>query len=225
MTEILKSIYAHSDPKYAEFISKLIPNLPKDCFIGVRTPEYRKILRELKDCAELDDFLEALPHTYYEENVLHSSLLCGIRDFDRCMEKVERFLPYVDNWAVCDGLNPAVFKTHHAELKEKIPGWIASDEPFTKRFGMHILMGHFLDGDFDPAMLEQPAALRSEEYYVNMMTAWLFAEALAKQWDTAIVYLENRRLDKWTHNKAIQKGIESLKLTDEQKTYLRSLRI
>ena len=224
MTDIQTLLYAHRDPKYAEFIAKLIPNLPGEAFIGIRSPEYKRIKKELPDASALDAFMNALPHEYYEENILHSILLCDIKDFDACLQAVERFLPYVDNWAVCDGLNPPVFAKRLRVLKERIPIWIASDAPYTRRFGMRMLMIHFLDEHFDAAMLNQPAALRSEDYYVNMMTAWLFAEALVRQWDAAIPFIEERRLDKWTHNKAIQKAIESRRVSDEQKLYLKSLR-
>lgn len=225
MTEIQNILFAHRDPKYAEFIAKLIPTLPKESFIGVRSPEYRKIRKELPEESAVNAFLAALPHPFYEENILHSMLLCDIKDYAVCIEKVEQFLPYVDNWAVCDGLNPPVFQKHPEEIREKIRSWIASDRPYTQRFGMHILMSLFLDERFEPSLLDLPAALRSDEYYVNMMTAWLFAEALAKQWDAAIPYLKEKRLDKWTHNKAIQKAIESYRITDGQKDYLRTLRI
>ena len=225
MTEIQEILYAHSDPKYAAFSAKLIPNVAKEKFIGVRAPEYKMVIKELEGNPSVEEFLGTLPHAYYDENVLHAALLCRIRDFDECLRKVEQFLPYVDNWAVNDGLNPKVFRKHHAELREKIPEWLSSEAPFIKRFGMHILMSHFLDEDFDPSLLELPARIRSGEYYVNMMTAWLFAEALVKQWESTIPYIENRRLDKWTHNKAIQKAIESYRITDEQKDYLRSLKV
>ena len=221
---IREILYAHRDPKYADFIAKLIPTLPKECFIGIRSPEYKKIVRELPEEAVLQEFMNTLPHTFYEENILHATLIGRTKDFETCLRQVEVFLPYVDNWAVCDGLQPGAFKKHTAEIRSKIPEWIASEAPYTRRFGMHMLMTYFLDGAFDVSMLEQPATLRSEEYYVNMMTAWLFAEALVKQWDATLPYIVEQRLDKWTHNKAIQKAIESYRLTDEQKAYLKSLK-
>ena len=224
MTKIQEILFTHQDQKYAEFIAKLIPTLPKEKFIGVRSPEYKKIIKELPDAEEVSAFMKALPHEYYEENILQGALINRIKDFDSCVGELERFLPYVDNWAVCDGLQPTVFRKNTAAVKRKIPEWIASEATYTRRFGMHMLMSHFLDDAFDEALLSQPADLRSEEYYVNMMTAWLFAEALTKQWEAAIPYIEERRLDKWTHNKAIQKAIESYRITDKQKEYLRSLR-
>ena len=225
MTIIQEILFSHRDEKYADFIAKLIPTLPKERFIGVRSPEYKKIVKELPDKAVIDEFMSVLPHEYYEENILHSVLICKIKDYETCIAEVERFLPYVDNWAVCDGLQPAVFSKHIAELKKKIPGWIAAEALYTRRYGMHMLMTYMLGENFDPKLLEQPAKLRSQEYYVNMMTAWLFAEALVKQWDAALKYIEDRRLDKWTHNKTIQKAIESYRITDEQKMYLKTLRI
>lgn len=224
MTEIQKILFAHQDTKYADFIAKLIPTLPKEQFIGIRTPEYRAIQKELP-ADSIPEFLAALPHEYYEENILHGILLCGMKDFETCLDLVAAFLPYVDNWAVCDGLNPKVFKKNIPALHEKIPQWMASDAPYTKRFGLHMLMTYFLGKHFDPALLAQAAAIRSDEYYVNMMIAWLFAEALVKQRDAAIPYIVQHRLDKWTNNKAIQKAIESYRITDEQKTYLRTLKI
>ena len=222
---IREILYTHQDLKYADFIAKLVPTLPKEHFIGVRTPEYKKILKELPGEDVVNEFMNTLPHQFYEENILHVTLICKIKDFDECLKQAERFLPYVDNWAVCDGLQPKVFKKHTEEIKKKVPGWITSEENYTRRFGLHMLMTYFLDDDFDESLLSLAAEQRSEEYYVNMMTAWAFAEALAKQWDVAVTYIEGRRLDKWTHNKAIQKAVESYKFTDEQKAYLKGLKV
>lgn len=224
MTEIQTVLYAHRDPGYADFMARSIPNLPKEAFIGVRSPEYRKIRKELPGEAVLAAFMDTLPHTYYEENILHSILLNQIKEYDICIEKLEQFLPYIDNWAVCDGLNPPVLGKCLPALREKIPVWIGSDAPYTKRFGMRMVMIHFLKENFEPEMLQQPAAIRTDEYYVKMMAAWLFAEALVWQWDTAIRYLEDRQMEKWTHNKAIQKAVESYRITEEQKEYLKTLR-
>ena len=222
---IREILYTHQDLKYADFIAKLVPTLPKEHFIGVRTPEYKKILKELPGEDVVNEFMNTLPHQFYEENILHVTLICKIKDFDECLKQAERFLPYVDNWAVCDGLQPKVFKKHTEEIKKRVPGWITSEENYTRRFGLHMLMTYFLDDDFDESLLSLAAEQRSEEYYANMMTAWAFAEALAKQWDVAVTYIEGRRLDKWTHNKAIQKAVESYKFTDEQKAYLKGLKV
>ena len=170
-------------------------------------------------------FLAELPHRYFDENQLHAFLMSEMKDFPRCMEEVERFLPYIDNWATCDQLSPKVFRKHRKELLLRIPEWIRSKETYTIRFGIGMLMQHFLDEDFDPAYLELVAALRSEEYYVNMMIAWYFATALAKQYDAALPLMENRQLSDWTHNKAIQKALESFRVTPEHKEVLRSLRV
>ena len=186
MTGIQEILFDHQDTKYADFAAKLIPTVPREKFIGIRTPEYKKIVKELPEEETVEAFLKALPHAYQEENILHSVLINRMKDFESCLAALEKFLPYVDNWAVCDGIQPKVFLKHLPEIKKKIPEWIASEATYTRRFGMHMLMSHFLEDLFDETLLSQPAELRSEEYYVNMMTAWLFAEALTKQWDAAV---------------------------------------
>ena len=213
------------DEKYREFQRSLIPGLSRENIIGIRIPAMRKLAKEFAKEPEAAVFLKQLPHTYYDENILHALLIAEIKDYDACMEAVEAFLPYIDNWAVCDGLSPKTFGKHKAELLEKIRLWISSEHTYTCRFGIGMLMRWFLDEDFQPGYLELPAAVRSEEYYVNMMTAWLFATALAKQWDSAIPYLEQNRLDPWTHNKTIQKARESYRITTEQKEYLKRLKV
>jgi len=170
-------------------------------------------------------FLEALPHFYFEENQLHAFLLSEMKDFAACLKAVERFLPYIDNWATCDQLSPKVFRKHRQELRDAVWRWIDSGQTYAVRFGIKMLMDHFLDGDFEPVYLEMTASVRSEEYYVRMMVAWYFATALAKQYDAALPYIENRRLDPWTHNKTIQKAVESYRIRPEQKEYLRGLKI
>lgn len=221
---IRERLFAMRDEKYAQFQSKLTPTVEADRFIGVRVPEVRKLARELKETPEAESFLKVLPHEYYDENMLHGLLLSEMKDYEECVVAVERFLPFVDNWAVCDIMSPKVFKKHKPELLDKIREWVASPEVYTCRFGMEMLMSHYLDGDFKPAYLEMPAAVRSEEYYVNMMTAWYFATALAKQWEASIGYIEQCRLDVWTHNKTIQKACESYRVTDEHKAYLKTLK-
>ncbi len=221
---IQERLFALQDEKYGDFQSKLIPGLPREQVIGIRMPAMRKLAKEFAKEEEAAAFLKQLPHTYYDENVLHALLIASMKDYDACMEAVEAFLPYIDNWAVCDGLSPKVFRKHKKELLEKIKFWIPSEHTYTCRFGMGMLMRWFLDEDFQPEYLEMPAAVRSEEYYVNMMTAWFFATALAKQWDAAIPYLEQSCLDSWTHNKAIQKARESYRITPEQKEYLKTLK-
>lgn len=222
---IQERLFALQDEKYREFQRSLIPGLSKEKIIGIRMPAMRKLAKEFVKEPEAAVFLKQLPHTYYDENILHALLIAEIKDYDACMEAVEAFLPYIDNWAVCDGLSPKVFEKHKAELLEKIRLWIPSEHIYTCRFGIGMLMRWFLDEDFQPGYLELPAAVRSEEYYVNMMTAWFFATALAKQWDAAIPYLEQNRLDPWTHDKTIQKARESYRITTEQKEYLKRLKV
>ena len=223
--ELQQLLFEYEDKKYGDFSAKLIPTLPRERFIGIRSPEYKKILKRIKDDPVITEFLSTLPHTYNEENCLHVALINKMKDFDECVSALEKFMPYIDNWAVNDSVNPACFKKHRAELICKVQTWISSEETYTRRCGMKLLMANYLDDDFKPEYLDLPADLRSNEYYVNMMTAWLFAEALTKQWDTAVKYIEAHRLDPWTHNKAIQKACESFRVPDERKEYLRTLRI
>lgn len=223
--EIRAELYTLRDEKYRDFQRTLIPTVRPETVIGVRTPALRAYAKELLKRPDIGEFLSALPHESFDENQLHAFILSEIKDFDRCADEVERFLPFVDNWATCDQLSPKVFGKHHAELLPLVKAWIASGETYTVRFGIGMLMAHFLDADFDPRYPEWVAALRSEEYYVNMMRAWYFATALAKQYVAVLPYLEQRRLDLWTHNKTIQKAVESYRIADEQKAYLRTLRI
>lgn len=223
--DIEKLLFELRDEKYAAFQAKLTPSVDPSLFIGVRVPEVRKLAKQLKNDPVAEEFLKELPHKYYDENMLHGLLVSEIKDYDRAIDETDRFLPYVDNWAVCDIMSPKVFKKHKAELLDKIKEWSSSSETYTIRFGLEMLMSHYLDDDFRAEYLEIPAGVRSEEYYVNMMIAWFFATALTKQWDSTIPYIEGNRLDKWTHNKTIQKAIESYRITDEQKTYLRTLKL
>lgn len=222
---IQKRLFALQDLKYRDFQAKLTPGVEKEKMIGVRTPELRKLAKELKGTNEAAAFLKVLPHEYYDENNLHGFLLSELNDFDETVAAADAFLPYVDNWATCDLLSPKAFKKHLPELWDKIPDWLASGETFTVRFGIEMLMSFYLDAAFRPEVNERVAAVKSGEYYVNMMIAWHFATALAKQWDETIPYLTEKRLDKWTHNKTIQKAVESYRITDEQKAYLRTLKI
>ena len=230
---ILQHLQALQDREYAAFQAKLTPGIPSESFIGVRVPDARALAKRLDKEAktsderrqEIQDFLSDLPHRYYDENMLHGLLIAQIKDFDTCLEATERFLPYIDNWAVCDIMSPKVFARHKAELLQKIRQWSASDHTYTCRFGLEMLMTHFLDQDFRPELLEIPAAARSEEYYVRMMVAWFFATALAKQWDATLPYIEQQRLAPWTHNKTIQKARESFRITAEQKELLKTLKV
>lgn len=221
---IRESLLALQDPGNAAFQAKLTPGIPRESFLGVRMPELRKLEKQVRNTEESESFLNTLPHEYYDENMLHSVLISNMKDYGAVIETIEKFLPYVDNWAVCDALRPVVFKRKKQGLLDKIQEWIGSEATYTIRFGIDMLMTYYLDQDFLPEYLELPAAVHSEEYYVNMMIAWFYATALAKQWDSVIPYLENRRLDLWVHNKTIQKACESYRITDEQKAYLRMLK-
>ena len=218
-------LLALKDGAYAAFQRKLLPTVDIWRVIGVRTPALQALAKKLAGTEEAEAFLRALPHRYFDENQLHAFLISEEKDFDRCLERVETFLPYVDNWATCDQLSPAVFARRHAELLPWVRRWISGKETYTVRFGIGMLMRHFLDGDFDPAYLAWAGGVRSDEYYVNMMIAWYFATALAKQYGAALPWIEEKRLPAWTHNKAIQKAVESRRLTLEQKETLRRLRI
>ncbi len=224
MEAIEKLLFERRDEEYAAFQAKLTPGVDRELFIGVRVPKVRKLAKQLKNEPIASEFIRELPHKYYDENMLHGLLISEIKDYEKAVEETDRFLPYVDNWAVCDIMSPKVFKKDKQRLLEKIREWAASGDTYTIRFGIEMLMSHYLDEDFRPEYLEIPAKLRSEEYYVNMMTAWFFATALAKQWDASIHYLEQDRLDGWVHNKTIQKARESFRITGEQKSYLATLR-
>ena len=228
--QIVKSIqdkvFALRDESYKEFNSKLIPTVDPKTVIGVRTPALRALAKEISaDKEKTAVFLENLPHKYFEENQLHAFIISGIKDYDECIEQLARFLPFVDNWATCDQMSPKIFKKHRKELKKLISQWLRSDKTYTVRFGIGMLMEHFLDEDFDISYPEAVAKIRSVEYYINMMIAWYFATALAKQYDAVLPFIESRKLDAWTHNKTIQKAIESYRITAEQKEYLKTLKI
>lgn len=223
--EVREELFRLQDTAYREFQLGVMPTVDASTVIGVRTPALRKLAKQLGRRDDVDVFLSDLPHTYFDENQLHAFIVSDMRDYATCVAEVERFLPYVDNWATCDQMSPRVFKRHRAELLESIKRWVASDRTYTMRFGVGMLMEHYLDEDFDPVYLDMVAGVTSEEYYVRMMVAWYFATALAKQYDAAIPFLTERRLDDWTHNKTIQKAIESRRISAEQKDYLRSLRV
>ena len=210
--------------KYKDFQSKLVPNIPKETILGVKTPDLRKIAKEIRGTKEAEEFLANLPHKYYEENLIHFFLIAMIRDFDECVNAVETFLPYVDCWPVCDQSSPKVFSKNHEKLLPLIQRWIRSQHVYTVRFGIRMLMNEFLGEDFRPEYLEWVANVTGKDYYIRMMIAWYFATALAKKYDESVVYIEDRRLDSWTHKKAIQKAIESYRVSDEHKEYLKTLR-
>ena len=221
---IQKELFALQDTKYRDFQVKLIPTVDPETVIGVRTPELRQYAKQLIKSEDIGAFLNHLPHQYFDENQLHAFILSAMKDYDECVNRVDRFLPFADNWATCDQMSPRVFKKHRQELLKEIKRWIRSGEPYTVRFGIGMLMEHFLDEDFKPSYLAKVAKIRSDEYYVNMMIAWYFATALAKQYDQTLPFIEEQKLDKWTHNKSIQKAVESYRITPEQKEYLKTLR-
>lgn len=224
---ITDGLFALKDENYRRFHAKLIPDIPIDNIIGVRTPVLRKYAKEVAKLPETNIILESLPHIYYEENNLHGALLSLLypKDIIAFMEQLERFLPYVDNWATCDMLSPKIFKKHLSYVYERVQKWLQSDAVYTIRFGIVTLLGFYLDDAFEPEMLQLVANVRSEEYYVNMAVAWYFSMALVKQYDATLPYIQNRVLEPWTHNKSIQKAIESRRIPQETKAYLRGLKI
>lgn len=219
--EMLLSV---KDDKYKEFQTKLVPNIEPDTIIGVRTPQMRDVAKKVFASDLKDAFLQQLPHKYYEENLVHFFVISMIKDFDECIAEVERFLPYVDCWPVSDQASPKSFKKNHSKLIKYIKKWIASDHVYTARFGMRMLMNEFLGDDFKEEYLELVASKKGDDYYLKMMVAWYFATALAKRYDESVKYIEERRLDEWIHRKAIQKAVESFRVTDEHKEYLKSFR-
>ena len=223
MEKIVKELFEMQDEKYRDFQSTLIPGSDLEKVIGIRTPLLRKYAKNLP-LEDAKAFLLELPHEYFDENQLHAFIVSEIKDIDACIKEVNTFLPYVDNWATCDQMSPVIFKKHKDKLLVEVKRWIVSSETYTVRFGIKMLMQHFLDEDFNLEYPEMVAKIQSEEYYVKMMIAWYFATALAKQYDSVIPFIEEGRLEKWTHNKAIQKSIESYRITTEQKKYLRTLK-
>lgn len=223
--EIRDALLNEKDVKYKDFQGSLIPGVDAEYFIGVRTPRLRAMAKEYAKNKDIQEFLDDLPHKYFDENQLHAFIISGMKDYDKCVEELEKFLPYVDNWATCDQMSPKVFKKHRPELLTQIRQWIQSDHTYTVRFGMGMLMQHYLDEDFDPDYPALVGSIHSEEYYINMMIAWYFATALAKQYEAVIPWLEEKRLDPWVHNKTIQKAIESYRIDAEQKAFLRTLKV
>lgn len=221
---IQAKLFALQDLEYQKFHSKLMPNVAPSLVIGVRVPTLRKLAKELKNTPQAATFLKELPHTYYEENNLHGLLICAYSDLQETLDALNQFLPYVDNWATCDLMHPKAFERHPDTLPHQIYTWIQSEHTYTVRFGLGMLLTYYLDEHFRPCYLDWAAALRSEEYYIRMMVAWYFATALAKQRDSALPYLLENKLDPWTHNKTIQKAIESYRITQVDKAFLRTLR-
>ena len=222
--EIRNRLFEMKDLKYKEFHSRLMPTINLEVIIGVRTPELRRFAKELWKSQAVGEFLNALPHQYYEENNLHAFLIEMIKDYNECIERLNAFLPYIDNWATCDMMAPKVFKKHLPELREQIRVWLDSKYVYEVRFAVDMLMKYYLEEEFEPKYLEWVSEIDSEEYYLKMVVAWYFATALAKQYEAAIPYIEEQRLEKWTHNKTIQKAVESYRISGEQKEYLKKLK-
>ena len=225
MTEIQERLFALRDEEYRAFSAKLLPTLDAESILGVRSPELRALAQELSGTAPAAAFLGALPHRFHEENCLHGFLIERIRDYDACVKALDAFLPFVDNWAVCDCMNPPCLRRQRERLLADARRWLDSGELYTVRFALRMLMAHFLDGDFRPEILAWAAEIETEEYYLRMMQAWFFATALAKQYEAALPYLEQGRLEPWTHNRAIRKAVESYRISAEQKAYLKTLKI
>lgn len=221
---IQSMLFDLQDEEYALFQSKLVPTIPQETIIGVRTPKARSLAKEIMRKGNAKEFLHALPHDYYDENILQALLISEIKDYDECIEEIKCFLPYVDNWAVCDAMSPKVFTRHRKKLIDATKVWAESDQTYTCRFGLRMLMNHYLDDDFLPEYLEIPASIRSKDYYVQMMIAWYFATALAKQWEATFPYLSEKRLSLDVHNTTIQKALESRRIIDEKKACLKCLK-
>lgn len=228
ISDIKKELLKNADEKYKKFQKPLIPSVSEKNMIGVRTPVLKKLVKNIKKEIKKDDiykcFLNKLPHKYFEENQLHAFLLSEIKDYDECIKEINKFLPYIDNWATCDQLCPKVFKKHKNKLLNEIYKWLKAKHTYKIRFAIKMLMSHFLDEDFDKKYLDIVSKIKSNEYYINMMRAWFFATALAKQYDETIKYIENKKLDNFTHNQTIKKAIESFRVGDAHKKYLRSLK-
>ena len=222
--EIRADLFANQDIKYRDFQSKLTPTIAEGSAIEVRTPVLRKLAKGYSKRKDVADFLDDLPHQYFDENQIHAFLISEIKDYDECITRLNQFLPYVDNWATCDQMSPKCFKKNHDLVPGQLLKWIGTNDTYIIRFAIVSYMSHFLDEDFNEDYLKIVASVKSDEYYINMAIAWYFATALAKQYEAALPYIENNMLDKWTHNKAIQKSIESYRVTDEHKQYLRSLK-
>lgn len=221
---IKDKLFSLKDDKYKVFQSSLLPNLEKDRIIGVRTPHIKKLAKELVKANLYEEFISDLPHYYYEENNLHAFILMQIKDFDTCISAVNSFLPYIDNWATCDSLRPKVFCTNRTALLVEIKRWLSSELEYTVRYAIEILMIHFLDEEFSVEFLELISRVNTDKYYVHMMVSWYFATALTKQWDQTLPYITQKKLDKATHNKAIQKAIESRLIPIERKEFLKNLK-
>ncbi|MDO4662393.1 MAG: DNA alkylation repair protein [Tissierellia bacterium] len=222
--DITKELKKLEDSKYKEFEAKLIPNIRKEEIIGVRVPQIRNLSKIIPKEDKIK-FINDIPHKYHEENLLNAIIINGIKDYDKCIIKVNEFIPYINNWSVCDTLNPKVFKKNKDKLILEVDNWIKSEKTYIQRFALLMIMRNFLDDDFKKEYLDYPIIIENDDYYIKMAKAWFYCEALIKKWDFAIKYIEERKLDKWVLNKAIQKSIESFRISDDKKEYLRILKI
>ena len=223
--EICGELFEMADSVYKDFHSKLIPTVDNDRIIGVRTPDLRKYAKTLKNSEKRLSFLDCLPHNFYDENNLHAFLIEQEKDFSSCVAELNRFLPYVDNWATCDMMNPKVLKTDKSALLREIKKWIVKDDIYSVRFGLKMLMDHFLDEDFSADYLELAASVKSDEYYINMMISWFFATALTKRYEETLPFIIDKRLSKFCHNKTISKACDSFRIAKKNKEYLKTFRI
>ena len=223
MRQIQEKLFSLADIKYKDFTASLIPTVDKETIIGVRSPALRQLAKEL-DQDQVQEFLDTLPHTYYEENNLHAFLIGRIKDYSQCIQRVEDFLPYIDNWATCDSLATPIFKKHLDQVKEKVYIWLEDEHEYTVRYAIGVLMRYYLDEAFDSIYLDWVQNIDKDTYYINMMRAWYFATALAKQEKATYPIFEKELLDVWTHNKAIQKCIESRRISNDLKQKLRVLK-
>lgn len=220
-SSIQKTLVSMGEEEYREFSSSLMPTVEKSKVIGIRMPILRKYAKGLEN---YEDFLNELPHKYFEENNLHAFLIEREGDFDKCIKLIDTFLPYIDNWATCDSMKPKVLEKESGKLLKHIKKWIQSKDVYAVRYAINLLMCFYLDENFDEEYLLLVANIRSDAYYINMMRAWYFATALAKRYKETLTYIENNVLDIWTHNKTIQKAIESLRISEDQKQYLKTLK-
>ena len=220
---IPEQLRALEDLEYRDFLAGLLPRLEKERIIGVRTPALRALAKTLQGTGEAEAFLSRLPHFYFEENNLHGFLLARMKDFDKCLEKLNLFLPWVDNWATCDQLRPLAFRSRPPQLLPAIRDWMADSSPFTARFGLEMLMTHYLGQAFQTEYLQWAAAVNGRDYYVRMMVAWFFATALSKQPEAAFPYFQPGQLEEWTRRKAVSKALESRAVASRWKEKLRAL--
>lgn len=222
--KIFEMLFSLKDEKLKLFSAKLIPNLSPNNILGIQMPKLKRLSKELKGNENLEEFFSSLPHTYLEENTLHALLIAQIEDYDKCIFEINRFLPFIDNWATCDALHPKCFKSNKTKLLNEIKTWLKSSHAYTIRFGIGMLMSNFLEEDFKPEIIDLVISINFDDYYVKMMQAWFLSTALVKQYDKTLPYFQNKKIEKWVNNKAIQKAVESFRISNEQKQFLKQLK-